>query len=682
MTRLWPPLALWLVCAAILGTITGRVADWFVMTDELLYERLALSVDRLHSPIPHVHGVVVGSINQLYPLLLAAVFASRSVEQGLHFAHVLNALVMVSATVPAYLLTMRLTRSVWASLLAGLLTVAVPWVVLSSFLLTEVVAYPAFVWALLAFHVTLTEPSRRHDLLASLALVVAILARTQLVVLALALPIAILLVGHVREHRTLWAAYAVGAVLALVVIVSGHNALGTYGSTTSGNPLPLGVVPAFFSHLAAVAVGLGILPFVIGGAWLVRREPFAVLGSATVLLVTLEVSSYDERFGGGIVRDRYVFYVAPVFAIAFAAALVPWRRPGWELAVPLGVLVLGFLHAPLPVFAKLNVDTPVSVVDGYLRRELGGLSGARTFLVVLSVLAVALVVEAAVLLGRRAPVVLAVCALALVTAETGYAFARLFRIDGTAGRPLTVDPSHDLSWLDRAVGRNAEVTFFPFPTIAGDYFTDAAYWWDLEFWNVSAQRSAGIPGTFEWTPSTFPKQALRLDRLGRAAISNPGYVLQAVGDTRFHLAGTVLTNNRRVFLVRPEQPWRADWSTSGLYDDGWTRPGKPAVVHVYPYPGQRSRVLRQVQVSAFAPEGVSARPFTVGTQQAVVRDNEVTVPVEVCVPPNGPGDVTVRVDGESSIPPDVRDITSAAQPRTGGIQISRIYLSGEIGRRC
>jgi len=42
----------------------------------------------------------------------------------------------------------------------------------------------------------------------------------------------------------------------------------------------------------------------------------------------------------------------------------------------------------------------------------------------------------------------------------------------------------------------------------------------------------------------------------------------------------------------------------------------------------------------------------------------------------------VRVDGESSIPPDVRDITSAAQPRTGGIQISRVYLSGEIGKRC
>src|SRR5436305_12909763 len=115
MRLLGPPLALWLVCAAIVGAVTGRVADWFVMTDELLYERLALSVDRLHSPVPHVHGVVIGSINQLYPLLLASIFASRTVAQGLQLAHVLNAFVMVSAAIPAYLLARRVTRSTWAS---------------------------------------------------------------------------------------------------------------------------------------------------------------------------------------------------------------------------------------------------------------------------------------------------------------------------------------------------------------------------------------------------------------------------------------------------------------------------------------------------------------------------------------------------------------------------------------
>lgn len=63
MKRLAPPIALWLMFGAALAWITSQVADWFVMTDELLYERLALSIDRLHSPLPRVHDVAVANLN-------------------------------------------------------------------------------------------------------------------------------------------------------------------------------------------------------------------------------------------------------------------------------------------------------------------------------------------------------------------------------------------------------------------------------------------------------------------------------------------------------------------------------------------------------------------------------------------------------------------------------------------
>ena len=46
---------LWLALGAALAAFTSKVADWFVMTDELLYERLAMSIARTHSPLPHVH---------------------------------------------------------------------------------------------------------------------------------------------------------------------------------------------------------------------------------------------------------------------------------------------------------------------------------------------------------------------------------------------------------------------------------------------------------------------------------------------------------------------------------------------------------------------------------------------------------------------------------------------------
>jgi len=371
-----------------------------------------------------------------------------------------------------------------------------------------------------------------------------------------------------------------------------------------------------------------------------------------------------------------------VFAIAFAASLAAWERPGWKLLVPVGVLAVGFAVAPLPVFDKLNVDTPVSIIDGYLRRELGGLSGARIFLVVTSLVAAALIVEAGVLAGRRAVVPLAAIALLLTLAESGYAFERLFRINGTAGRPLTADPSHDLAWVDAIVGRNANVTAIPYPTIAGDYWSSAAYWWDAEFWNVSVDRSAGIPGEFEWTPSTFPKLALSFDRLGRSSVSPAGDVLQAVADARFHIAGSVVTNNRNAFLVEPDRPWRADWTTDGLYDDGWTKPGVTAHVRVYAYPGQDRRLTRTVTVSVFAPAGVSSRPLTVGSAHGVAGANEVSVDASVCVPPNGSASVPITVAGSSTIYGDVKTDKTAIVPREAGLQISRIYLSGAIGKDC
>jgi hypothetical protein len=681
--------ALWLALCAALAELTSRVGDWFVMTDELLYERLALSIDRLHSPLPHVHGVIVANVNQLYPLLLAPVFAGGTIQHDLRNAHVLNAIVMTSAALPAYLLARRLATPTWA-VFAALLTVVVPWIALSSFLLTEVAAYPAFVWALLAFHAAVERPSARNDALATLALVVAIGARTQLAVLAIVLPVAIALHSRARRHTVLIVVYALGVVLALVALALGHNPLGTYESTAHGNPVPAAFFPALLTHVSQLALGFGLLPFLIGGAWLVaraRRDVFATIGCTAIAVVVIEVASYDVRFGGNIVRDRYLFYLAPIVALALVAALSgATARPQW-LAVPLALLIGGFALSPLPLFDKLNVDTPTSILDNYLRGHIGGLTGARIFLVVAALLAVVLVVEAELLL-RRSWLVALVAVLALVgtTARTAYAFERLFRVNGTAGRPLTAKPGPVVGWVDGAIGRDAHVTAVPYPTLVSDYWASAAFWWDAEFWNASVDRTAGVPGEFEWTPSTFPKLDLRLDRIGRSSISRPGDVLQALGDTRFHLAGTVVMLNRGVFLVEPERPWRADWSTSGLFDDGWTRPGAVAHIHVYPYPGQGTPVTRTVTVSLFAPSGVTTRPFALssnlGAASGAAGPNEVSQEIAVCVPPDRPADARLSVIGSSLVAGDLRTPETFSSPRRAGAFVSRIYLSGAVGAAC
>src|SRR5581483_12261241 len=137
-------LALWLAAAAGLQALTTRAADWFVMTDELLYERLAISVARSSSPLPRVHGTLIPNVDQLYPLLVAPAFASGLVPHSLRLAHLVNAVVITSACIPAYLLARRATGRRAAAWFVAAASLCIPWLVLSAFLLTEVAAYPAF----------------------------------------------------------------------------------------------------------------------------------------------------------------------------------------------------------------------------------------------------------------------------------------------------------------------------------------------------------------------------------------------------------------------------------------------------------------------------------------------------------------------------------------------------------
>jgi hypothetical protein len=86
MKRLLAPLAIWLMFGSVLAWITSHAADWFVMTDELVYERLASSVDRLFSPVPRVHGAVVAKPQSAVPTHAPPVFATAVIADGLHRA--------------------------------------------------------------------------------------------------------------------------------------------------------------------------------------------------------------------------------------------------------------------------------------------------------------------------------------------------------------------------------------------------------------------------------------------------------------------------------------------------------------------------------------------------------------------------------------------------------------------
>jgi hypothetical protein len=705
---------LWLALGTGLAVLTTRVVDWYVMTDELLYERLAISVAHHHSPLPEIHGELIGNVNQLYPLLLAPLFHNVLVPSGLHDAHVLNALVMSSAGVPAFLLARRVTRSVRLSYVVAALTICVPWIVLSSFLMTEVVAYPAFLWAVLLLQQATVSPRPRNDIGLLVALAIAIFARTQFAVFLVVVPVALFLHelaftearswvarardavrGLVSAHRVLAVTYAAIAIVAVALLIAGRlsSVLGTYSVTAEGNLVPSGTGRSLLEHFALLGLGLGILPFVLGIAWLVtalvgarirERQAFASIAVVTIAAFLFEVTSYDLRFGQGRLHDRYLFYVGPLVLAAFVAMLQEerWRR--WSLFVSGGLLALAFSYVPVVRYDKLNVDSPITAFNRTLLDLGGSLNGARVLLAFATLVVVGLLLLGRALLRRRQlTVVLVVIAFLAIPAQTALAFTRLLTVDGTSGRPITVDQSVVFDWIDRDLGPKAKVTMVPYPFLYGNYWENVAYWWNVEFWNASVQRAAVYEGAFTGTPETFPTTELTFDRkTGRANVSPSDYTAQAVAETRFGLAGKHLDDLRGVVLIQNEQPWRAQWLTFDLYRDGWTVPKVTGKIRVFAEPGQTEPLRRFLTISVRGPQGVPARSFSVTSNesnwQARGDERGTSNQVSVCVPPHAYADVGISSPRYSPIYGDPKSEPSfGSYARSGGVLVTGIALADE-----
>jgi hypothetical protein len=694
---------LWLGLGTGLAVLTSRVSDWYVMTDELLYERLAISIGQLKSPLPRVHDDLIGNVNQLYPLLLAPLFHGRLVPPALHDAHVLNAFVMSSACVPAFLLARRVTESRRAALAAAALSVGIPWIALSSFLMTEVVAYPLFLWTMLALHAAAVSPRLRNDVILLSCLAVATLARTQFAILLVVVPF-VLLVNErfsvrrtVAGHRALTAAYAAFAVAAVALLAVGRlsDLLGTYSVTAEGDLVPAGMPRSLLEHIAPIGLGLGIIPFVVGVAWLLttlvsprtrEQHAFASVAAVTFVAFLFEVTSYDLRFGAGRLHDRYFFYVVPLILIAFVAMFRDGRWTRWPIFVAGGLLAMAFSVMPVIRFHKFNVDSPVAALNEGLLDVAGSVHGAQLLLGLGTVVACALVLLAArVLRPQTLASVLLVIALLAIPAQTGAAFVRLLSKDGTSGRPLTLDQGNVFDWVDRKLGTNAKVTMIPYPIQYAGYWENVAYWWNVEFWNASVRRAVTYEDAFTGTPETFPTIPLTFDRsTGHANVSPSDYVVQGIAETRFHLAGRVLGEDRGAALVRTVRPWRADWMTFDLYRDGWSIPHYDGTIRVFATPGQPEPSMRFLTISVRAPDDVGARSFRVVSNAADWRGlagaRGTTKQIPVCVPPGRFADLTIHAPHFSPIYGDPRSEASfVSYARSGGVLVTWISLADETG---
>jgi hypothetical protein len=699
------------VISATLAIVVAHAHDWFVMTDELLYERLAIGTATSYSPLPAIHGHVVGNLNQLYPLLIAPLFGFGNVPRSLTEAHVLNAIVMCSAALPVFALARVHVRSrAWALFAAGVAVVG-PWMVLSSFLLTEVVAYPAFLWAVLAMERSLARPGRGADGLALALIALATFARVQLLVLLPAF--ALVAVAQelrfregrtwreaLRRHELLLAIVAALAVAAIALAAAGRlaSAFGTYSVTAQGSLVPLGSFELALRHLAVLSLGFGVLPLAVGLGWALvsvvaprtpRAHALALLTAVLVTGMAIQVGAFAIRFGGSVVRDRYLFYVAPLLLVCTVAFLSE-RSP--RLYAPLvGAVVFAVgigMQGPTFRYPGLFADSPSSVSFLWLWRALHTLGGGvRTayFTAALGIVLTVALVQLLALRPRAGGAFLAVVVAGTAFATTWIAFDRLFTRTGTAGRPVSVDEGHLFAWIDRQVPASAHhVAILPYQTVFSDFWSSAAVWWDAEFWNERIDRALTLRGSFAWTPTgTFPTESLHVDpQTGVIAEAPADYLLSAPGDMRLQVAADRVAADRGLQLGAVPKPWRATWMTLGLTPDGYLRPHRTGHIRVFADAGATAPVKRTVQWTVAVPsETRHDLWFTANGSGHTFSPAEVTqIAVDVCVPPNGHADIPVTATGDTVIGLGAPfDPASVGRPRHVVVRLADLILGPPTG---
>jgi hypothetical protein len=232
---------------------------------------------------------------------------------------------------------------------------------------------------------------------------------------------------------------------------------------------------------------------------------------------------------------------------------------------------------------------------------------------------------------------------------TGYAFERLLSSRTAEGLPVTGEP-RVRDWVDRVVdGRSVALLAYP---ISREWGYSAVAWWETEFWNKTVMRAYVTPnGRFTYTP--FPANHLRIDRAtGEIAGTDraPKFVVVAPSDSRFGLVGKQIVPNGGIVLEKVKRPWHVGWASSGLYADGWIRPGHPASIRVF---AEKDNPTEQVKLAVTLdspPEAQHSVSYHVGTTTGTLAPTiRAVAQTTVCVPAGGYADVTVSSERTATI---------------------------------
>ena len=609
------PFALAAMILASVGVrlwLAWRVPTPWIMVDELIYSEMAKSFAAGGHFL--IRGSPAGISAVGYPFLISTGWLFGPVAAAYGIAKAFNAALVSLTAIPIYFWAARLVGKRWLALVASALVLMMPALLYSGMLMTENAFLPTFVLAVWAIAVALERPTLLGQLAALAAVGLVCVFRVQGIVLLLVLPTALLLklVFDLRAERSmrrwrpvlseLWQFWPTAIALAVALVgyvtykvahgASLSSGLGAYSviATTHYSvhdgarwalyhfaelPLVFGVVPA------CAFLVLLVLAFWRGTPSPQERAFLAVTTSALVWVV-LQVALFASRFSLRV-EERYMFVLGPLFIVA----LVIWLDRGLPRPLVPAVVAAAIpaaLLSTLPLGSLLNVsifsDT-FGLIPFLRQSELHGQDYARALLLGGAAAAGLLFL----LVPRRIAAAVVPLAIATFLSLTTHSVDGAIR--GYAlGLNATGGASGDHSWIDDAVGRNADVGYL-YGT-STDLFAEASALWQTEFWNRSVKRVYNL-GSPE--PTGFAETTLKVNsatgRLATAGGVAPKYIAAANG---FDIAGSVVARDPPFILYRVAQPLRLGSSVQGVYGDSWM--GADAAYLRYATPGGRRGTVR------------------------------------------------------------------------------------------
>ncbi|MGH3127324.1 MAG: hypothetical protein ACRDPX_05345, partial [Gaiellaceae bacterium] len=517
----------------------------------------------------------------LVAYVLAPVWWLSSATASWAAAKLILVLAMTATVFPAYGLA-RMVVPKWYALAAAGASVAVPALAYSPFLVEEPLAYPVSTLALWLIARSLERPSKGRLAAAFGMCVVAMFTRTQLAILLVAFALGLGWLAWesevARRWRAQWTTWDwVGAVtIALGVAFAFMAAIG-HASEAWRNTMLLykdRIVEHATWALGALAIGVGVLPVLLGVAALARpgaeeRDPrtraFITTSVAALVVFVMYAGikgAYNSTVFSTLVVERNLIYLCPIFFISTALAFARGVGRGWAIAGATLLTLWVITIVPLRLDQYPYYEAHGLAIATFANRELGWSEGLiQGVLIAVCVLSL-LVVLALRLLRRGSTAFAAVAGVTAVAVVAWGLTGQVYAAEGERRHSVQVDGNlpRPYDWVEEATGGGSVV-------VVGQQIQDATGIWLTEFFNPSVRKVWSLDGSAVNVGGPILTPDLEAVDGTLTPVPETQYVLAVNGVT---LQAPVVAQRENAVLYRIDGgPMQLQDALVGRQTDGW-----------------------------------------------------------------------------------------------------------------